>query len=135
LGTAADRRGVPRRVATALAVLTGGAAGGVSYGFGSTDPGLTAAVAASYAVAGWLTVSHPDTVYEEGVGVWEFGRWSGASTALVLGVTLFGVGPTLPVEPGVRLSLRLLVLGAGYAMWLFGVAYAREKADHGDGRG
>jgi hypothetical protein len=117
-----------RPVAVLLAVSAGAVAGGVSYVLGSTDPGLTAAVAVSYAVAAGLTARHPDTVHEEGVAVWEFGRWSGASTALVLAAALFGVGPTLPVDPDLRLSLQVLVVGVGYAMWLLGVAYARAKS-------
>jgi hypothetical protein len=88
-----------RRLAAALPVAVGAAAGAASYTFGSSTPGLTAAVAASYAV----------------------------TTALA--VALFGVGPALPVAGEVRLSLRLLVLGLGFAMWVFGVAYARAKAE------
>jgi hypothetical protein len=126
---------VRREFVVLLVVAAGAVAGGASHRFGTTDPGLTAAVAVSWAVAAGLSLRHPDTIYEEGVAVWEFGRWSGASTALVLGVAVFGIGPTLPVGDGVRFSLRALVLGAGYAMWLFGVAYARAKADHDSGSG
>jgi hypothetical protein len=56
------------------------------------------------------------------------GRWSGLAVGLLLAVALFGVGPTLPVEPDVRFGLQVLVLGVGYAMWLLGVSYARAKA-------
>ena len=118
-----------RRLAAVLGVAVGAAAGAASYTLGSTAPGLTAAVAASYAVTTALAVRHPDVVYEEGTAVWEVGRWSGASTAFVLAVALFGVGPALSIPGEVRLSLRLLVLGVGFAMWVFGVAYARGKAE------
>jgi hypothetical protein len=42
---------------------------------------------------------------------------------------VLGVGPALPVPGEVRLSLRLLVLGVGFAMWVFGAAHARAKAE------
>ena len=118
-----------RPLAVALPVVVGAAAGAASYLLGSTAPGLTAAVAASYAVATALALRHPDVVYEEGTPVWTVGRWSGASTAFVLAVALVGIGPALPVSGEARLSLRLLVLGVGFAMWAFGVAYARAKDD------
>lgn len=123
-----------RTLRTLGPVLAGGLVGAASYVFGSSDPGLTAAVAGSYAVAAGLAARHPDVVYEEGVAVWAVGRWSGASTAFVLLAAFVGVGWTLPIEPGLRVSLQLLVLGVGWAMWVFGVAYARAKAESDRGQ-
>jgi peptidoglycan/LPS O-acetylase OafA/YrhL len=117
-----------RVLAWFLPLAIGAAFAAASCAFGSTDPGLTAAVGASSAVAVGLAVRHPDVVYEEGTTLREVGRWSAASTAFVLAAAVFGVGWTLPVGPDLQLSLRLLVLGVGYAMWVFGVAYARAKA-------
>lgn len=87
---------------------------------------LLAAIVVSYAAVVRLSVRHPDTVYEPGVPAWAVGRWSGLSIAFLLGVTLVGVGPAL--SPAERFPIQILVLGAGYAMWLLGIAYARAKA-------
>jgi hypothetical protein len=117
-----------RPLAGLVTGVVGASAGAVSHTLGSTDPRLTAAVAVSYALTTALALRHPDVVYERDVPVWAVGRWSGASTAFVLAVALLGVGPTLPVSGDLRFSLQLLVLGVGFAMWIFGVAYARAKA-------
>lgn len=114
-----------------VTVGVGTLACGVSYLVGTTDPLLTASVGLSYAVLARLTIAHPDVVYEEGSSAWAVGRWSGLATGFVLLVVLLGLGPTLPVEDDLRLSLQLLVFGAGWAMWVLGVAYARAKADDG----
>lgn len=59
-----------RRTLRILApVFAGGFVGAASYVFGSSDPGLTAAVAGSYAIAAGLATRHPDVVYEDGVAV------------------------------------------------------------------
>ncbi len=112
-----------------MSLTVGGVVAGGVYRFGSPDLALAAAVAASYIAVIRLTLSHPDTAYESGVPVLAVGRWSGLSAGFLVAVVVFGVAPTLPLENGLRLSLRVLVLGAGYAMWLLGVSYARAKAD------
>jgi hypothetical protein len=108
--------------------VVGGLAGAVSSLVGSANPLLTGSITLSYAVFARVAIAHPDIVYEEGSGVWAVGRWSGLSGGFVLLVAFFGVGTTLPIEGGLRLSLQILLLGAGWAMWALGVAYAREKA-------
>ncbi|MFC7132297.1 MULTISPECIES: hypothetical protein [Salinibaculum] len=122
-----------RRLAWVLAAAVGGLAGGLSYTVGAPDPSLTAGVVLSYGAVVVLSARHPDTVYQEGVGRvgFRYGFWSAAATAFLLLVALLGVGPWVPVDAGLRVSLGLFVLGAGYAMWLFGVSYARAKGDGG----
>lgn len=95
------------------------------------DLPLVAAIVVSYAAVVRLSVRHPDTVYESGVPAWAVGRWSGLSIAFLLGVAFLGLGPALPAALDVRFALQLLVLGAGYAMWLLGISYARAKATSG----
>jgi hypothetical protein len=111
-----------------LSLAGGGAVAGPVHRFVVADPLLTAGIAVSYVAVARLSLAHPDTVYESDVPVWAVGRWSGLAVGLLLAVALFGVGPTLPVEPDVRFGLQVLVLGVGYAMWLLGVSYARAKA-------
>jgi hypothetical protein len=106
----------------------GALAGGASYLVGSTDPLLTGSVVLSYAVLARLAIAHPDLVYEEGSGTWEVGRWSGLSTGFILLVAFLGLSTTLPIDSGLRLSIQILLFGAGWAMWALGVAYARAKA-------
>jgi len=120
---------VNRATAWGVSLATGGAVASGVYRFGSPDLALAAAVAASYTAVVRLTLVHPDTAYESNVPVLAVGRWSGLSTGFLLAVVVFGVAPTLPLDNDLRLGLRVLVLGAGYAMWLFGVSYAREKND------
>jgi hypothetical protein len=116
-----------QRLAWVLTPLVAGVAGGISYVFGTADPLVTASVAVSYAVVVVLSARHPDTVYEEGIGT-RYGPWSAVATGFLLLAALSGVNPWLPIDDGLRLSLGLLVVGVGYAMWLFGVSYARAKA-------
>ena len=105
----------------------GALAGGSSYFFGSNAPLLTATVALSYALLARLAIRHPDIVYEETSHTWTVGRWSGLSAGFIFAVAFFGVSTTLPIADGLRLSLQILLFGAGWAMWALGVAYAREK--------
>jgi uncharacterized membrane protein YgaE (UPF0421/DUF939 family) len=123
--------GLPSRVHRALAWLVslavGALLGTVSYLLGSSNPWVTASVVAAYAVTVRLAFLHPDVVYEEGVAVWEVGRWSAVSSAFVL-VLALAVMWAFPVDSGLGFSLALLTVGVGYAMWVFGVAYARAKA-------
>jgi hypothetical protein len=111
-----------------LSLTVGGAVAGVVHWLVVADPPLAAAIAVSYVAVARLSLAHPDTVYESDVPVWAVGRWSGLAIGLLLAVTLFGVGPTLPVDRGLRFGLQVLMLGVGYAMWLLGVSYARAKA-------
>ena len=111
-----------------LACVVGAAAGGASYALGSTNLLLTGTVALTYTAGTRLSVAHPDVVYEAETPVWTVGRWSAGMIALVCIGAFFGVNPFLAVDGGLRLSLQLLVVGVGYAAWVFGVAYARAKA-------
>jgi len=120
---------VNRATAWAVSLTAGTAVAAGVYRFGAPELALAAAVAASYTAVVRLTLLHPDTAYESGGPVLTVGRWSGVATGLLVAVVLFGVGPTLPLENDLRLGLQVLVLGAGYAMWLFGVSYARAKAE------
>jgi hypothetical protein len=106
----------------------GALVGSGSYLVGSTEPLLTGSVVLSYAVLARLAIAHPDIVYEKGSGTWEVGRWSGLSTGFILLVAFLGLSTTLPLESGLRLSIQILLFGAGWAMWALGVAYARAKA-------
>lgn len=106
----------------------GALAGGSSYLFGSKALLLTATVALSYALLARLAIRHPDIVYEETSPTWTVGRWSGLSAGFIFVVAFFGVSTTLPIADALQLSLRILLFGAGWAMWALGVAYAREKA-------
>lgn len=117
-----------RAFAWTAALTVGTLAGAGSHLVGHADPVLTASVGVTYAVLARLAVSHPDIVYEEGSPAWAVGRWSGLSTGFVLFVTLVGVGTTLTIGDDLRVSLQILVFGAGWTMWALGVAYAREKA-------
>ena len=110
-----------------VAAAVGGVAGLASHALGAQHPAVTVCVGVSFAVVVVLSARHPDTVYEAGAGGFRYGRWSAASTAFLLGIAVVALGPWLPVAPGLRLSLGLLVAGSGYAMWLFGVSYARAK--------
>jgi hypothetical protein len=119
---------VERVLVGVAAAAVGGLAGLGSYALGTQSPTVAACVGISFAVVVLLSARHPDTVYEAGAGRgFRYGRWSAASTAFLLGVAVVGLGPWLPIAPGLRLSLGLLVVGSGYAMWLFGVSYARAK--------
>lgn len=116
------------RPAWVLAALGAGAAGAVSYAVGSPNRLLTLSVGVTYAAVVVLSARHPDTVYGDGSGV-GYGPWSAAATGFLLLLTVSGINPWLPVGNGLRFSLGLLVVGVGYAMWLFGISYARAKAD------
>ena len=116
-----------QRLAAVLAPVVAALTGSFSYLVGAADPLLAASVGVSYAAVVVLSARHPDTVYEEGTGI-RYGPWSAAATGFLLVVTITGVNPWLPLDAGLRLSLGLLVVGVGYAMWLFGVSYARAKA-------
>jgi hypothetical protein len=111
-----------------VAIVVGGVVGAVSHTVGASRPLVTASVVVSYALLTALALQHPDVVYEAGTPAWTVGRWSGLSAGFVLLVAFFGVGTTLPLGDDLRLSLQILVLGAGWAMWTLGVAYARAKA-------
>jgi hypothetical protein len=116
-----------QRLAVVFAPVVAAVAGGLSYALGSTNPLLTAGIAVSYATVVALSARHPDTVYEEDLGM-RYGPWSAAATGFLLLLTLSGLNPWLPMANDLRFSLGLLLLGIGYAMWLFGVSYARAKA-------
>ena len=111
-----------------VSITVGALAGAVSYVVGSTEPLLTGSVVLSYAVLARMAVRHPDIVYEADGSTWEVGKWSGLSAGFVHLVAFVGVGTTLPVPDGLGLSLQILVIGAGWAMWALGVTYARAKA-------
>jgi hypothetical protein len=108
--------------------VVGALVGAASYVVGSTDPLLTGSIVLSYAVLARLAIRHPDIVYEEHSSAWAVGKWSGLSAGFVLLVAFVGVGSYLPIPAGLGLSLQILVIGAGWAMWALGVAYARAKA-------
>ncbi len=116
-----------QRVAWVAALVVGAAIGGGSYVFGASAPLLAGSIAVCYGAVVVLSARYPDTVYdEEIVGGFRYGPWSAAATLFLLCVTVGTVGP-LAIADGLRLSLAVLLLGVGYAMWLFGVGYARAK--------
>lgn len=115
-----------RALVWVVTLAIGAVAAGVSWVLGGSKPAMVAATGVSYAVVARLTARYPDTLYESGVAPYRVGRWSGLAGLFVVGVTgLAVVGLHLP--PDYRLSVGLLVIGVGYASWLFGVAYARAK--------
>jgi hypothetical protein len=121
-----------RRTAWLLSLAGGGLVAGGTHLLAGPGLALTAALAASYAAVVRLSLAHPDTVYEPGTPAWTVGRWSGLSVGFLLAVAV--VAPLgLPAAPGPRFTLRLLLVGAGYAMWLLGISYARAKAPPGAG--
>jgi len=122
-----SRRAWP--VAAGVAVVAGAASALV----GAVD-GLAVATAASAGVVARLSLAHPDTLYGREVAWWRVGRWSATSIGVLLAVALLAVRP-LALTAAARLRVGLLVLTAGYAMWLLGIAYARAKAAGGPGSG
>lgn len=123
----------PRPRAWLASAAVAAAAGAGSALVGTAD-GLAVATAASVGIVARLSLAHPDTLYAPDVAWWRVGPWSAASTAVLLAVALLAVQP-LPISAVERLRVGLLVLTAGYAMWLLGIAYARAKAADDSGPG
>ncbi len=110
----------------AVVVAVGGVTGVGSELLAGVEP-LAATTAVVFGVVGWLVVRHPDTVYEQNVDWWAFGRWSAVGTVVLVGATAGGTG-WLNLGWRRLAAVQLFVVGVGTAMWLLGVSYARAKS-------
>jgi hypothetical protein len=102
------------------------AVGAVTYGWLVADVALAATLAGVYAVATGLTLEHRSTIPLGRDRPEGYDPWSGAWAAIVSLAALFGVGFWLPLEPGLRLALQLLVFGIGLASLQCGIGLVRS---------
>jgi hypothetical protein len=115
-----------QRRSWAIGGCIGLAIGCATYGWLVADAALAATLAGVYAVATGLTLEHRSVVplgIERAAG---YDPWSGAWTVVVSLAALCGVGFWLPLAPGLRLALQLLVLGVGLAALQFGIGLVRS---------
>lgn len=102
------------------------AIGCTTYGWLVADVALAATLAGVYAVATGLTLEHRSVVPLGSERAAGYDPWSGAWTVVVSLAALCGVGFWLPLAPGLRLALQLLVLGVGLAALQFGIGLVRS---------
>jgi hypothetical protein len=102
------------------------AVGAVTYGWLVADVALAATLAGVYAIATGLSLEHRSAI-PLGIDRSEgYDPWSGAWTAIVSLAALVGVGFWLPLEPGLRLALQLLIFGVGLASLHCGIGLVRS---------
>jgi uncharacterized membrane protein YccF (DUF307 family) len=106
--------------------LVGLAVGMATYGWLVADIALAATLAGVYAVATGLTLEHRSAIPFGTERPEGYDPWSGVWTAIVAFAALVGVGFWLPLAPGLRLALQLLVLGVGLVSLYCGIGLARS---------
>lgn len=100
--------------------------GAITYGWLVADAALAATLTGIYAIAVGFTLEHRAVVPRGSERVAGYDPWSGAWAVVVSLAALCGVGFWLPLAPGLRLALQLLVLGVGLAALQFGIGLVRS---------
>lgn len=102
------------------------AVGAVTYGWLVADVALAATLAGVYAIATGLTLEHRSAIpfgVERPAG---YDPWGAAWAAIVPFAALVGIGFWLPLAPGLRLALQLLLIGVGLVSLHCGIGLARS---------
>lgn len=97
-----------------LGVLVGAVLGSVSYFYLAHDLLLAVWTAIVWFVGVSALVKLPPSAKAYAR---QGGAIGGASVAIMVGATLLGVSPYLPVSLELRMALQWLVLGVGFASW------------------